>query len=184
MNAVDIERTLALLGEQLQELGLTQPIHLLMIGGAFMITQIGNREATRDIDVSMVGREQIYTTDVYRIFRNAVHFVGYDAGVGEGWLSDNIGDLLTNAGPVPKGRRWRSFGPLLHVYVPSKAYILALKIFAGRDRDEEDIHALCALLDIKTRKQAKRLVDRYITNRDLQVSEQVEKKLTKFFGPP
>jgi hypothetical protein len=184
VNAVDIEHALALLGEQLQELGLTQPIRLLMIGGAFMITQIGNREVTRDVDVSIVGREQIYTTDIYRIFRNAVRFVGYDTGIGEGWLSDNIGDLLTNAGPVPKGKRWRSFGPLLHVYIPSKAYILALKIFAGRDRDEEDIHALCDLLGMKTRNQARKLMDRYITNKDLQATEQVEKKLTKFFGPP
>lgn len=39
MQHQDIEHHLILLGEELQELGLKKPIRLLLIGGAFMITQ-------------------------------------------------------------------------------------------------------------------------------------------------
>jgi hypothetical protein len=39
--------------------------------------------------------------------------------------------------------------------------MLALKLLAGRERDAEDIAALCSQLAIQTREQAQALVDRY-----------------------
>lgn len=48
MQRQDIEHNLTLLGEELQELGLQKPIRLLLIGGAYMITQkIGGEENDR-----------------------------------------------------------------------------------------------------------------------------------------
>ena len=51
MDANEIERYLAELGDELQQRGLTQPLRILVVGGAFMLTQIHNRSATHDIDV-------------------------------------------------------------------------------------------------------------------------------------
>ncbi len=51
MQAQDIERSLATLGQELQNLGVHKSIRLLLIGGAFMLTEIGNRPATNDVDV-------------------------------------------------------------------------------------------------------------------------------------
>jgi len=51
MQAKDIERALAALGLELQNLGVQKPIRLLLVGGAFMLTQIGNRPSTNDVDV-------------------------------------------------------------------------------------------------------------------------------------
>lgn len=50
MDTRDIMRNLKLLGEELEELELQQPVRLLLVGGGYMLTQIGNRTVTRDID--------------------------------------------------------------------------------------------------------------------------------------
>jgi len=62
---------------------------------------------------------------------------------------------------IPAGKLWRKYGSL-HVYVPSKEYILSLKILAGREKDVEDCKVLLRQMNIKTRQQAQQLVDRYI----------------------
>lgn len=61
----------------------------------------------------------------------------------------------------PKGKVWKQFGPL-YVHIPSKEFIFALKIVAGRDKDIEDLHTLHRETKIKTRQQAQKLLDRYI----------------------
>lgn len=51
MQAQDIEMYLADLGQELQDLGVEDPVRILMIGGAFMLTQLDNRSTTDDVDV-------------------------------------------------------------------------------------------------------------------------------------
>jgi hypothetical protein len=63
---------------------------------------------------------------------------------------------------IPKGTLWKRFGSL-HIYVPSNAYILALKILAGRKKDIEDSKVLLQHVKVKTRQQARRLLDRYVS---------------------
>lgn len=180
MQKQDIEHNLSLLGEQLEELGLQTTIRLLMIGGGFMLTQIGNRQTTDDIDV-LVNIDDPQNSNDYRIFRNAVHFVAHDARLDDAWLSDNIGDFLRMAGPVPRGKLWRRFGRYLEVYIPPQSFILALKLIAGREKDEQDIRALLQRLRITKRRQAQKILDKYITNKDIQESEGVQQKLDPFF---
>jgi hypothetical protein len=181
MQKQDIERNLSLLGDQLEELGIQKTIRLLMIGGGFMLTQVGNRATTDDVDV-LVDIDDPQHSDDYRIFRNAVHFVAHDAHLSDAWLSDNIGDFLRMAGPVPRGKLWRRFGHYLEVYIPPLSFILAHKLVAGRGKDREDTKALLRRLRITKRQQAQKIVDKYITNKDLQESEGVQKTLDDFFG--
>jgi len=54
---------------------------------------------------------------------------------------------------IPDGKLWKRFGPL-HIHVPTKEYILALKIIAGREKDLEDCAILLAQTPIQTRQQA------------------------------
>jgi hypothetical protein len=51
MHAHEIERYLAELGQELQNLGVQHRIRILLVGGAFMLTQIHNRTSTNDVDV-------------------------------------------------------------------------------------------------------------------------------------
>jgi hypothetical protein len=60
---------------------------------------------------------------------------------------------------VPDGKLWKRFGPL-HVYAPSRAYILARKIAAGRDKDLADCAILLSKTRIRTREQAQHGVER------------------------
>jgi len=179
----DIEHNLSLLGSQLEELGIQRTIRLLLIGGGFMLTQIGNRATTDDVDVLVQDINDPQHSDDYRIFRNAVHFVAHDAGLSDSWLSDNIGDFLRMAGPVPKGKVWRRFGRYLEVSIPPRSFILAHKLVAGRGKDREDTKALLHRLHITTRQQAQEIVDTYITNKDIQESEGVQETLDDFFPP-
>lgn len=83
---------------------------------------------------------------------------------------------------IPHGRLWRQYGPL-HIYVPPKEYILALKILAGREKDIEDCKLLLQMTKVKTRQQAQRLLDRYIlTNAQRDKTEQIESSLDELFG--
>jgi hypothetical protein len=46
MQAQDIEVYLADLGQELARMQLQQPVRILLIGGAFMLTQLGSRRTT------------------------------------------------------------------------------------------------------------------------------------------
>ena len=70
---------------------------------------------------------------------------------------------------------------MLDVYIPPGDYILALKLLAGRQKDWDDIYALCQHLKIRTRKQAQQLVDRFIPNKQVQQINDLDDKLNLFF---
>ncbi len=48
MQAQEIEVHLAELGQELQNLGVQQPVRILLVGGVFMLTQLHNRSTTND----------------------------------------------------------------------------------------------------------------------------------------
>lgn len=70
---------------------------------------------------------------------------------------------------------------LLGGLYPAKEFILAHKLVAGRRKDREDIKALMLSLYVTTREQAQKIVDKYITNKDIQESEGVQETLDDLF---
>jgi Nucleotidyltransferase of unknown function (DUF6036) len=180
MQEEEIETNLAKLGQELQEMGLQRPIRILLVGGAFMLTQIKNRQATDDIDVLLKDVEDSSTPWLYQTFKAAIRSVARKNKLSEIWLNDVIGDFLRDLGSVPEGKLWRRFAKL-EVYLPPEEYILSLKLLANRPKDQEDILALTKQLKIRTRKQAQRLIDRYIPDKQLQQMNNVDDTLTDFF---
>jgi hypothetical protein len=82
---------------------------------------------------------------------------------------------------IPQGKLWKRFGPL-HISIPPKAYMLALKIMAGRDKDLVDCAILLPQTNIKTRQQARRLLERYILPQAQEKNrEQIENALNSLF---
>ena len=83
---------------------------------------------------------------------------------------------------LPRGKLWKRYGPL-HVYVPPTEFILALKIMAGRDKDIADCRILLPQTHIRTRRQAQKVLDRYVL-RDAQQdeAETIEYSLNVLFG--
>lgn len=163
MDKEQIIQNLKLLGEELEALQLTQPARLLMIGGGYMLTQIGNRPFTEDVDV-FTSLDK-YSED-YRRFRSAIHFIADDTHVSQKWVTDNIGDFMEILGPVPEGKLWLKHG-LLEVYIPEPQYILLLKLIAGRNKDLQDIRPLCRKLRLMKREQAERWLRKQVVKYQL-----------------
>lgn len=180
MQAEEIETHLAELGQELQEMGLERPIRILLVGGAFMLTQIRNRQATDDIDIVFKDVKDTTTPWLYRTFKAAIRSVAMKNNMPASWLNDVIGDFLRDLGNVPEGKLWRTYGKL-EVYLPPEEYLLALKLLANRPKDQEDIFALIQKLTIQTREQAQRLIDRYIPDKQLQQMNNVEDTLLDLF---
>ncbi len=180
MNAKDIERYLTLVGRELEDIGMQEPIQLLMIGGGYMLTQIKNRTATGDIDTVWVYPEFHAASEVYRLFEAAVQVVADRETLGADWLNVTGSDFVREAGPLPKMKLWKKFGPV-HVHLPPKDFILAHKFAASRRKDMDDIEALCVQLGIDKREKAQRIIDKHI-NQELQKISRVAEKLDRYFG--
>jgi Nucleotidyltransferase of unknown function (DUF6036) len=180
MQAEDIETYLANLGQELQRMGQRHPVRILLVGGAFMLTQFHNRAATNDVDVLLWDVDDPTTSALYQTFKTATRVVARRNRIPFSWINDVIGDFLRDASTVPQGTLWRSYGPL-EVYIPPSDYILALKLLAGRTKDQDDIEALCQQLGIRTRQQAQQIVDRYIPDKQVQQLNKLDKKLDAVF---
>jgi hypothetical protein len=70
---------------------------------------------------------------------------------------------------------------MLEVFIPPREYVLALKVFAGRPKDRDDIDSLCQQLQIRTREQAQQIVDRYIPNKQVQQLNHLDDTLDELF---
>ena len=109
MQAKDIERSLAALGHELQNLGVQKPIRLLLVGGAFMLTQIGNRASTNDVDVLLKDVEDSTTSPFSQTLHAAVRAVARQQRLPTTWLNNLIGDFLRDTGTAvlhPIGGNW------------------------------------------------------------------------------
>lgn len=179
MQAKDIERYFSLIGKELQGMNVQEPIQLLLIGGGYMLTQVGNRTVTGDIDVVWVYPEVYSDSEIYRRFETAIQRVAADEGLQPSWLNTGVSDFMRVAGSLPKMKLWRKFGAV-HVYLPPKDFILAHKLVAGRRKDQDDIEVLCSQLGIDTRKKAQSILNKYISQ-EIQDNHRVAAKLDMFF---
>lgn len=180
MQAQDIETYLADLGQELVEMRLSQPVRILLIGGAFMLTQLNSRRTTNDVDILLKDIDDPTTSPLSQIFKTGARAVAKRNRLPVTWINDVIGDFLRDTSTVPQGTLWRTYG-LLEVYIPEAAYILALKLLAGRQKDRGDIQDLCHRLRISTRIQAQQVVDRYIPNKHVQQINHLDKTLDALF---
>ena len=180
MQEQDIVTLLSLLGDELQDMGLTRPVRLLLIGGAYMLTQIHNRDMTKDVDVIVQELDPL-TSEEYRIFKQVVSFVAQDRGVTPAWLSDNIAQFLQSIGTVPEGSLWLSQGKL-EVYIPDGEYVLLTKLLSGRGKDKPDIEALLAALGLTNRAQIEAIIQKYLDSATQQeYAQDIEIVLNMFF---
>jgi hypothetical protein len=170
MNARDIEICLAHLGDELTNQGIQRPVRILLLGGAFMLTQVKVRRTTDDIDVLPLDggdADEATGIPIAVALWNATHAVASSQNLPTTWFNTVIADFVRAAGEIPTGTLWHKYGPL-EIYLPPREYILALKLIANRQKDQRDIRALCRHLKIHTRQQAQQLVDTYISDSEVQ----------------
>jgi hypothetical protein len=156
MNAEQIVRFFTVVGEILQEVGAKESYRILLIGGGYMVTQVGNREATKDIDC--IFTSATLTSPEHTLFARVVAIALEELSQEFPCeFTDSFGDHLQSVTKLPAGRLWLKTG-MLEVFVPDDRYILALKLEAGREKDLDDIRALFPRVGISTRKEAQHLI--------------------------
>lgn len=162
MDSTQIERYLDCLGQKLDEM--QTKATLILLGGALMVTQIGNRKSTQDIDVV------IATSDrrTYQIVQQAINLVAKEKKLSSSWLNDEVAIVVDQIGKPKAPKHWKTFSSL-NVYVPELEYILALKLFSGRPQDDRDIQALAQQLNVHTKVQAWSIVNMYIPSTQLSM---------------
>lgn len=160
MDSSQIEQYLGFLGQKLADMQVTTS--LILLGGALMITQIGNRKATQDIDVVIATNDR----RTYQAVQQAIALVAKEKKLPPAWLNDDVSIVVDQIGKPKAPKLWKIFGNLT-VYVPELEYILALKLFSGRPQDDRDIQAIAQRLSLQTRAQARSIVNTYIPNAQL-----------------
>jgi hypothetical protein len=183
MSAKDIETYFIQLGEELEHQGVRRPIRILMIGGGYMILIAKMKRTTKDVDFFWLeDDEEVLQKDIYA-FRDGVDAVAEKTGLEVDWINYVTHILMQDQVVlIPKGRLWRKFGPL-HVHVPSREFMLALKMVASRQKDLLDCEVLLKKMNVRTREQAQILMDQYIFP-EVQADkvEEIERSFSKFFG--
>ncbi len=123
MQAQDIESYLAELGQELQNLGVQRRIRVLLVGGAFMLTQIHNRTSTNDVDVLLKDIEHSTNSPLYHTFKAAVRAVARKHTLPNTWLNDLIGDFLQDTGTAPEGTLWRTYSRVSAILTKGACYM-------------------------------------------------------------
>src|SRR5262249_31167706 len=114
--------------------------------------------------------------------RDGVQAIASKYALPPNWFNYLTQMLIYDKIMMPRGKLWKRFGPL-HVYAPSKEYILALKILAGRDQDLADCSILLPPTRIRTRQPAQRVSDRYILpDAQQEEAETIASSLDVLFG--
>ena len=180
MQARDIERHLTQLGQELTDRGIQKPIRVLMIGGAYMLLLAKMQRSTDDVDILWLDEDDAFQRGIDEL-REGVQAVAEKQRLEPDWFNYMTHLLMYDVVTIPRGTLWKRFGPL-HIYVPPKTYILALKIFAGREKDIEDSRLLLRYLKVRTRSQARLLLDRYISPAAQAANaEDIERTLEELF---
>jgi hypothetical protein len=162
MESSHIEHYLGFLGQKLAEMQIKATI--ILLGGALMVTQIGNRKSTQDIDVVIATNDR----RTYQAVQQAIALVAREKMLPPAWLNDDVTIVVDQIGKPKAPKHWKTYTNLT-VYVPELEYMLALKLFSGRPQDDRDIQAIAQRLNIRTKAQAWSTVNNYIPNAQLRL---------------
>lgn len=178
----DIVSLLSQLGQELIKKKFRSPVKILLIGGAYMILELQNRQTTQDIDIYPLNFPDSMQPDKQtKDFQAAIRAVARQySNMPKNWLNDVAFSLRMGSQPEESELElYASYG-MLEIYRPPRPFILALKLFADRPKDRPDIAALLDDLQIRTRAQAQAILDRYY-DRITQMEYRVNKTLDRLF---
>jgi len=177
----EIEQYLAELGAALQSQGIKKPVRMLLIGGAYMMLLANAPRTTDDIDMFWVEEGEDFQK-AHLAMRDGVQTIASKYTLPLNWFNYLTQILIYDKVIMPRGKLWRRYGPL-YVYAPPREYMLALKIMAGRDKDIADCRILLSQTHVRTRRQAQRMLDRYILpDAQKDEAETIEYSLNVLFG--
>ena len=123
--------------------------HVYLIGGGAMITGYGRDRTTKDVDVRIdEAKDEVLA---------AARAIGERHGLDKRWLDFGAAQFVPRGGDVRAKTIHNS--PGLLVTGASAEYLLAMKVFAGRRPDLEDIKHLAGILGITRTSDAIRICE-------------------------
>ena len=180
MEARDIKRYLADLGAALKNRGVKKPLRMMLIGGAYMLLLENATRSTEDIDIFWL--EEDAFERMREVLSACMLEVARKHMLPPNWFNFLTQVILMHDIYIPDGTLWKRFGPL-HIYIPPREYILALKMTAGRPKDLDDCAILLPKTSIQTIEQAQELLNTYILpDAQEEHGEQIEKSLDILFS--
>src|SRR5579863_207858 len=136
---------------------------------------------TRRLMRAMILLDEDGLQRAYTPLRESVQVIKQKHDLDAEWFNYLAQMLMYDEVIAPDGKLWKRFGPL-HVYAPTREYILALKITAGRKKDLADCAILLSKTRIRTREQAQQVVERYLLPDGLEkYAESIEHALRWLF---
>jgi hypothetical protein len=119
MNSAQIEQYLGFLGEKLAEMQVKTS--LILLGGALMVTQFGNRKATQDIDVVIATNDR----RTYQAVQQAVGLVAREKKLQPTWLNDDVTIVVDQVGKPQTPKHWKTFRNLTCIFQNSSTFSLS-----------------------------------------------------------
>jgi len=159
LEARDIKRYLADLGAALKNRGVKTPLRMMLIGGAYMLLLENAPRSTEDIDIFWLEKDAFES--MREVLSACMLEVARKHRLPPNWFNFLTQVILMQDIYIPDSTLWKRFGPL-HIYIPPREYILALKITAGRPKDLDDCAILLPKSAIQTIEQAQELLNKYI----------------------
>lgn len=118
--------------------------HVYVVGGAAMALGFREARTTNDIDARIVAEHDAVL--------NAAAAIARRRGISEDWLNEKARVFMPEGEDTAAQTLFDS--PYLVVTGASAEFLLAMKLYAARGADWEDVDTLCKALDIRTPEQA------------------------------
>lgn len=99
MNKKDIARYLQMVGQELNKNG--KKLEIVLLGGAAMLIEIGNRDSTYDVDA-------FFVSDFTALVK-ASAVVAVQENLPDGWLNSAAAGFTYNFKKQPDRKLWKSF---------------------------------------------------------------------------
>jgi predicted nucleotidyltransferase len=135
LDRAGIEDAFRRLGERLARRGVVADLYVF--GGAAMALAYDSRRATRDVDALF---------KPHGIVHDEALAVAAELGLPRWWLNEQASSYVAPGGDPTASRVFDH--PGLRVFAASPEHLLAMKAFAARPRDAEDIRQLAKVLDL------------------------------------
>ncbi|WP_051809200.1 DUF6036 family nucleotidyltransferase [Actinoplanes subtropicus] len=137
LGRAELERAFAALGDRLVRRGVVAD--LFVVGGAAMALAYDAQRVTRDVDATFVP---------HGVVLEEARNVAEAMGLPPWWLNEQASSYVSAQHDA--GKREVFDHPGIRVMAASPEHVFAMKAFAARTRDEEDLRALAEILGVAT----------------------------------
>jgi predicted nucleotidyltransferase len=167
LGRVELERAFAALGDRLVRRGVVAD--LFIVGGAAMALAYDVQRVTRDVDATFVP---------HGVVLEEARNVAEAMGLPPWWLNEQASSYVSAQHDA--GKREVFDHPGIRVMAASPEHVFAMKAFAARSRDEEDLRTLAAIIGVTELGTALQLCERFFPGEPLAARSQA--MLEDLFG--